>query len=439
MRSRTLYLAGLSAAMLFAAPSLTLSIAQAGSSGADGTAWNQWRGPDRDGLSKETGLSKDWETQRPKLLWMSDRMGTGYAGLAIADGRIFTTGNSDGGQAVVAANQEDGKVIWRRVLTDQVPKHGYQGSRCTPTVDGDRLFVMLSDGTIACLQTDDGKVVWKRHAKDWNGKMMSSWGYSESPLVDGNKVIVTPGGPDAMMVALNKRTGKEIWKSAVPNLGDNGKDGAGYSSAIISNGAGVKQYVQLTGRGLIGVRAKDGKFLWGYNPVANPTANIPTPIASGDYVFGTSGYGTGAALLKLSRAPRGGVKAEEVYFLPAKTFQNHHGGVLLVGDHLYAGHKHNNGFPICLDMKSGDVVWGGDIRGPGKGSAAVLYADGHLIFRYQDGTLALIEATPEEYRLKGTLKPAFQERESWSHPVIVDGKLYLREQDKLMCYDLKES
>jgi outer membrane protein assembly factor BamB len=237
-------------------------------------------------------------------------------------------------------------------------------------------------------------------------------------------------------VALNKQTGEEVWRAKMPKIGDKGKDGAGYSSIVISNGAGVKQYVQLVGRGVISVRASDGKFLWGYNPVANGVANIPTPLIKDDYVFCSTGYGTGSALLQLSKEGDG-VKAEEKYFLDAKTLQNHHGGMVLLDGHVYCGHAHNEGFPICVELESGKVVWGGK-RGAGKGSAGVTYADGNFIFRYQSGDVALVGATTEGYQLKGTFKPAHIQGPSWAHPVVAGGKLYLREQDKLMCYDVKD-
>jgi len=269
--------------------------------------------------------------------------------------------------------------------------------------------------------------------------MMSGWGYSECPLIDGDRLLCTPGAKDATIVALDKATGKEIWRASVPDeLGNRGKDGAGYSSIVISEGGGVKQYVQLTGRGLIGIRASDGKYLWHYNAVANDTANISTPIVSGDYVFCSTGYGTGSALLKLSK-DGDGIGAEEQYFLKSQKLQNHHGGMVLIDGHIYCGHKHNEGFPVCVRMSDGEVIWGGKTRGEGKGSAAVVAADGHLIFRYQSGQVVLIEATKDAYRIKGSFEPAFKDRESWAHPVIANGRLYLREQDKLMCYDLKKS
>lgn len=404
---------------------------------AEEADWPGWRGPNRDGKSDATGLNTNWEQTPPKLKYMSSGLGKGYASLSIGNGRIYTSGNLSDGQAVIALDQQTGAKVWSTLITSEVPKHGYTGSRTTPTIDGDHLYVVASNGAAVCLNSKDGEIVWKREFKDFGGKMMSGWGFSESPLVDGDLMLCTPGGKDAMIVALNKMTGKEVWRSAMPDLGSK-KQGAGYSSIVISNAGGVKQYVQLVGQGVIGVRASDGEYLWGYADVANGTANIPTPIIDGDFVFASSGYGTGAALVKIKGDGVDKVSAEEIYFLKAKTLQNHHGGLVLVDGHVYGGHGHGRGMPICVEMKTGKVVWGGDIRGEGSGSAAVLYADGHLIFRYQSGEVALMEATPKGYQLKGVLKPEYQEDKSWAHPVIVDGLLYLREQDKLMCYDISD-
>ncbi|MGY8768210.1 MAG: PQQ-binding-like beta-propeller repeat protein [Pirellulales bacterium] len=402
-------------------------------------SWSQWRGPLRDGKSTSTGLLQNWENQQPKALWSVDGLGQGYASVSIADGMLYTTGNiKEEGQGVVAVDLKTKQVAWNKVLTDTIPKHGYKGSRCTPTIDGDRLYVVLSDGTVACLSTKNGNVHWKHNfQEDWKGKK-PNWGFAESPLVDGDKLVCTPGAKGAMIVALNKMTGEEIWATDVDvDLGEKGKDEAGYSSIVISHGAGVRQYVQLVGKGVIGVDTETGKFLWHYNDVANKTANISTCIIDGDYVFASTGYKTGSCLIKLTKS-RTGVNAEEVYFIDFRTMENHHGGMIQIGDYVYAGAKHGNGFPICIEMKTGKVAWGGDIRGEGKGSAAITYADGNLIFRYQSGEVVLIEATPEEYRMKGKFMPEYQEKESWAHPVVLDGLLYLREQDKLMVYDLKK-
>ncbi|MEI6654722.1 MAG: PQQ-binding-like beta-propeller repeat protein [Verrucomicrobiota bacterium] len=399
-----------------------------------GADWPQFRGPDLDGKSTETGIIKSWEQKAPELLWMGEGMGNGYASVAVVGDRIYTTGDMKDGQGVVAIDAKDGKVLWSTALTEGVPKHGFEGARCTPTVVGNQLWVTTSNGMIACLTTD-GKQVWKKSfEKEWGGKMMSGWGYAESVLVDGNAAICTPGGPEAMMVALNKDTGAELWKCKVPEYGKNGKPGAAYSSVVISKAAGVKQYVQMTGHGVIGVRASDGKFLWGYDHSANGVANISSPVIAGEHVFSSSAYGAGAGLVRLDK-DGDGVKATELYFLKADVLQNHHGGMVLVDGYIYCGHKQNGGDPVCIDVKTGKSMWAA-VKAPGKGSAAVTYADGHLIFRYQDGLVLLVEATPKEFHMLGSFMPKHQEKESWAHPVVSGGKLYLREQDKLMCYQL---
>jgi outer membrane protein assembly factor BamB len=254
--------------------------------------------------------------------------------------------------------------------------------------------------------------------------------------VDGDRLIFTPGAQDAGLVAVDKRTGRTVWKAVLPGMGGGGRDGAGYSSPVVSNAAGTRQYVQLLGRGLVGVRASDGKVLWTYDKVANRVANISTPLVRANFVFASTGYQTGAALLELYK-DGDGVSAREVYFLPAKTFQNHHGGFVLAGNHLYAGHGHKLGLPICIDFVSGKVAWGGDIRNAGQGSAAVIYADGHLYYRYENGAMLLVEATPEAYREKGSFTIPGVTRPSWPHLAIADGRLYVREQDALHVYDVR--
>ncbi len=393
--------------------------------------WFQWRGPNRDGKSPDTGLLTSWEESPPPLVWSVRGTGRGRSSVAVAGGKIFTMGIKDGATQLIALAESDGSLVW------ETPAGGGSDVNCTPTVDGDRVYALSFDGDLLCADAATGSEVWRKNfGRDFGGRMMSGWGYAESPLIDGDRLICTPGGNQAMMVALDKRTGEPIWRTEVPDLGPRGKDGAGYSSAVVSNGAGVRQYVQLVGRGLIGVSADDGRLLWVYNRIANDTANIPTPIVTGDYVFASTGYQTGAALLRLRRGGRG-VTADEVYFLDHTKLQNHHGGMIQIGEYLYCGHGHNEGFPLCIHLPTGRDVWRPG-RGPGSNSAAVSYADGHLYFRYQDATMALIEATPDAYRLKGTFKIASRNAESWPHPVISGGKLFLRDQDELHCYDLRK-
>ncbi len=401
--------------------------------------WPQWRGPNRDDVAQESGLLATWPEAGPKLAWKASGLGGGFSSVAISGGRIYTLGDRAGSQQIVAMNLADGKIAWTAKL-GPVWEDEYGGPRGTPTVDGERVYALGTAGDLACWDTKTGKELWRKNLeRDFGGRMMSSWQWSESPLVDGDRLIVTPGVTSAALVSLDKKTGKEVWRAVTPSLGDKGADGAGYSSVVISNGGGVKQYVQLLGRGLVSVRAQDGKFLWNYNKVANDVANIATPIVKGDHVFASTGYGTGSVLLEISRAGNG-VQAKEVYYLPAKTLQNHHGGLVLIGDHVYGGHGHNRGYPICVEMKTGKVAWGGegaDMAHGGTGSAAVTAADGHLYFRYQNGRMVLIEATPGGLHVKGAFAIPGVQNPSWSHPVVAGGRLYLREQDNLYVYELK--
>lgn len=403
--------------------------------------WPQWRGVNRDGISPDTGLIQDWNATPPKLLWMAEGLGEGWANVSVVGDRIYTTGDIEQGQGVIALNAADGQIVWTKALTDGTPDHAYPGARSTPTVAGDRLYVVTSDnetGGIVCLSAKDGNVLWQKgFLQTWGGKMMSQWGFAESPLVDGDWVVCTPGAKEAMVVALDKMSGEEVWRSALPDEGSL-KEGAGYSSIVVSHGAGVKQYVQLVGCGVIGVRASDGKLLWHYEAVANDTANIPTCLVRDDYVFSATGYNQGAGLLKL--VPEGdGVKAEEVYFLPGRVLQNKHGGMILHGDYIYLGHGNARGYPTCVELETGKIVWGGKRQSEvGRGEAGVAYADGNIIFRNSDGQVSLFAASPDGFLFKGSFEPEFQEGKSWAHPVVAGGRLYLREQDKLMCYDLRQ-
>lgn len=403
-----------------------------------GADWPQFRGPNRDGICTEKGLLQQWPEGGPKLLWQMNGLGKGFASLAIVNGKAYTGGDLDDGQYVMAIDLASQKIVWKTRIGPVWTQSNDPGSRSTPTVDGDVLYYEGAHGDVACIQIADGKEVWHKNLqKDFGGKVMSRWGYSESPLVDGEKVIVTPGAKDAMVVALNKKTGETIWKCDAPNLGERGNDGAGYVAPILAEIAGVKQYVTVVGRAAIGVAAADGKLLWSNNKAINNVANITSPVVKGDHVFITSSYNTGSALLKIS-ADGDKQKADVVYFLDARTFNNHHGGVVLVGEHIYGGSGQNQGIPTCIQFQDGKIAWQ-EKKAPAAGSAAVLYADGNLIFRYERGAVvALIAATPEGYQLKGQFKTPIDDGPAWAHPVIVDGKLYLRTQDSLMVYNVKQ-
>ena len=392
--------------------------------------WPQWRGPARDGKSPDTGLLNQWPAGGPPLVQTLRGAGGGFSSMSVVEDTLYTQGYVANREFVIAFDLRSGKQLWKRDLGAAV-RVGYAGSRSTPTVDGDRLYVIGVDGDVACLNRRTGQVVWRRHMKrDWGGRP-GNWGYAESPLVDGDAVVVTPGGSRATIVKLDKRTGREIWRCLVAGKDRRGRarpERAAYSSTVITKGGGVKQYVQFLDGGVVGVSATDGRLLWRYDRPANRTANITTPIVSGPYVFAASAYNTGGGLLHLRSAERGRVRATEVYF--TRDMQNHHGGMILDSGLLFGCHR---SIWTCLDFKTGAVLW--KDRGVGKGS--LVYADGKLVLYSERGRVGLIRASGEGYEpLGGFTVPGQTEHPTWAHPVVINGRLYLRNWDEIFVYDV---
>jgi outer membrane protein assembly factor BamB len=382
--------------------------------------WPQWQGPDRTGISKETGLLKTWPATGPAVIWSAQKLGNGYGSMAVAGERVYVQGMSGGKSMVFALNRADGKGVWSKAVGSAVDNDRGSGPRGTPTVDGDRLYVLTENGDLACLKTD-GTSLWQRNIlKDFGGRQIQ-WLISESPLVDGAHVIVTPGGSGAGMVKLDKMTGKTIWTTRELS------DAAGYSSPIVADVGGVRTYMTLTAGGGVGVRASDGKLMWHYERAANRTANITTPIFFDNKVFYTSAYDTGAGLLGLT-AQNGDVKAKEIYF--TREMKNHHGGVVLVDGYLYG---FNDSILTCLDFATGKQLWRD--RSVGKGSVA--FADGNLYIQSENNLVGLAEASPAGYKEKGRFAIADKGLPSWAHPVVSGGRLYVRNQDTLVAYDIK--
>lgn len=384
--------------------------------------WPQWRGPDRTGISKETGLLAQWPAAGPAVVWSVSNLGGGYGSIAVSGDRVFVQGMRDRQSIVSVVNRADGKNLWSKALGTAGGGGGQgAGPRGTPTVDGDRMYVLTENGDLHCLRVQDGTSVWQRNIlKDFGGRNIS-WEISESPLVDGNMVVVTPGGRGAGIVALDKMTGRTIWASKELN------DEAGYSSPIVADVQGVRTIMTITAEAGVGVRASDGKLMWRHQPVANNTANITTPVFSDNKVFYSSNYGTGGALLGL-RASGGEVQAQEIYF--TREMQNHHGGIVLVNGFLYG---FNNSILTCLEFATGKMMW--RHRSVGKGS--ISYADGHLYLLSEDNVVGLAEATPTAYKEKSRFQIRDQGLPSWAHPVISGGRLYLRNQGILAAYDIR--
>ncbi|MBX3442899.1 MAG: PQQ-like beta-propeller repeat protein [Planctomyces sp.] len=396
--------------------------------------WPTFRGPHRTAVSTETGLLTAWPEEGPKLLRSIPGSGRGYSSLAVVDGRIYTLGDGlsiapDRDEYLVCFDQETGQPLW---MTKTGPawnegNPGWQSSRSTPTVAEDNVYVITPQGVLHCCAVADGKEQWKKDLqREFRGTKADGWGYSESPLVDGDRVIVTPGAPTNTMVALNRGTGEVVWTAS-----REGDRGAGHSSIVISEVGGVRVYVQTTGSGALGVRADDGELMWSYE-IDSTTAVIPTPIVRDDLVFFTAGYGRGGALLR-QIASGGSVTIDEIYGLQQR-LANKHGGVVLVGDHLY-GDSDDKGRPFCADLLTGEIAW--NERGPGSGSAAIAAADGHLYIRWADGLVALVKANPQAYEVVSTFTPPGSgDRPSWAHPVISNGRLFLREHNAILIYDI---
>ncbi len=388
--------------------------------------WPQWRGPNRDGKSAEAGLLKAWPAGGPALAWKTAGLGKGYGSVAVKGDRIYTTGDLPDANYLMCLSAGDGKMLWKTKL-GRAGNYGpdgweFAGPRATPTVDGGLVFAVDQWGELVCAGAGDGKERWrKNYERDFGADQPPQWGFSESPLVDGDHVLVTPGGPKGAMVALDKSTGNLIWQSKEFT------DAAHYSSIVPAEIGGARQYVQLTAGHLVGIAPKDGAILW-KAVRGGRTAVIPTPIVEGNFVYVTSGYGVGCNLFQVT-ASGGMFSAEQVY--ANKVMVNHHGGAVKVGSYVY-GYSDGKGL-TCQDFKTGAAVWEEKDRIK-KGCLSV--ADGVIFFREEDsGTVVLVEASSSGYKEKGRFKqPDRAEEKAWAHPAIANGKLYIRDQDLLLCY-----
>jgi outer membrane protein assembly factor BamB len=388
--------------------------------------WPQWRGKNRNDHSPDTATLVPWPENGPERLWLYKDAGIGYSGFSIVNGQLFTMCANDDGEHVLSLDAKTGEKRWLATLDERVyPNRWGDGPRSTPTIDGDRAYALSANGMLGCFSIKDGSVLWKVDVvKDFGGKL-PGWGYTESVLVDGNRVICTPGSSSkGTMLALDKTTGKPIWQSKDLT------DGAHYSSPILVEHNGQRQYVRLIEKKVFGANAETGDILWQAD-FPGQTAVIPTAIYHDGHVYVTAGYGAGCRLLKL-----GGATPEVVY--ESKTMSNHHGGVVLVDGKLY-GHSENGGW-TCQDFMTGKALW--QDKSLGKGCCS--YVAGHLVcVEESSGNVALVEGSPAGWKEKSRFKldPQTTRRKPqgriWTHPVILDGRLYLRDQDLIYCYDVK--
>jgi outer membrane protein assembly factor BamB len=417
---------------MFGKLALSLCVAALFAASLYANDWPQWRGARRDGISQETGLLKEWPKEGPKLVWEAKGIGSGYSTPAVVGRWLYLLSNEGlENESVQALSVEDGKRVWSTRLgkvgnPDQQPK--FPAARSTPTVEGSFLYALGSDGDLACVAIDTGKVSWHKNLRtDFAGKP-GTWAYSESPLIDGDVLVCTPGGSEATVVALDKKTGEVIWKCAVP-----GGDEAAYASAIIVDAGGTKQYVQVLQKGLVGVAAKSGKFLWRYDKIVSRYgANIPTPVAKDGYIY-SAGAGTGGGLIKL-KSQADGVAVEEVYFSPK--LPTAIGGVVRVGDFLYGT---TSEALLCIELVSGNVKW----QERALGAASSCVAENRLYLHGENGEVALVEAVSDGYHEKGRFAPPEQParlnqmEKAWTYPVVANGRLYIRDQNMLWAYDIR--
>ncbi len=406
---------------------------------ADDTDWPQWRGPNRDGHAAPQELLRQWPDEGPTLKWEFPQTGRGYSSLSVVGGRVYTMGSRAGACFALCVDAESGVADWEtelsRASTDDDYLHGWGGGpRSTPTVDGDQVFVLTDIGILAALDRTDGELQWKLDlVRDHDGSI-PKWGYSESVLVDGDRVVVTPGGEN-FMIAVDRRSGEAVWHSR------DFDEGAQYVSVIKGAVGGSRFYVTASLSGLVAFDVDTGERLFRDEATGNPTAVIPTPILNGQMLYHTSDYGAGNTLLRVEAAEDGGIETERAYHFDGKTMMNHHGGVVLVDGTIYGFSGSDGGAWMAQDLDSGEVLWTEKIRPNSSGSIA--HADGRLYcYNDQDGAVVLVAPSREGWEQRGILTLPRETELSrdkgaiWAHPVIAGQTLYIRDQDLLFAYDI---
>ncbi len=386
--------------------------------------WPQWRGPNRDGVNPEKGLANQWPEAGPKLLYKATGVGGGFSSVVIADGTLYTLGDLNDACYLFALDLK-GKHKWKARVGAPQGHRGYPGPRSTPTVSGGHVYCLGQHGDLVCVSTA-GKEVWRTNIQtDHGGKMMSGWRWSESPLVDDGNVIVTPGGGKGAVLALNAKTGKPAWRC------EDWQDSAGYSSLIIREIGGIKQYLQLTGRSVAGIDASNGKLLWRADRPGR-TAVVSTPIYHEGHLFVSSAYNVGCNGFEVQYKNNRFSATETYKHAGSVGMANHHGGVIRVGDYVYGS---NGNALSCIRLADGKVMW--NERSAGKG--AIVVADSKIILRTERGPVSMVKLTPNAYEEVSRFnQPERSRAKAWAHPVVLDGKLYLRDQDNLFVYDVSE-
>lgn len=404
--------------------------------------WPQWRGPHRDGHAEDQALLQQWPNGGPGMAWEFDDAGGGYSSVAVAGGKLYTLGSDDSGCSLICVDVATGKRQWgerfSRGGNDDDYMHGWGGGpRSTPSVDGEQVFVLSDVGVLAAFSVEGGKPQWTRDLVQDFGGSIPKWGYSESPLVDGERVLVSPGGSNCV-VGLDRSNGKKIWGSQGMD------DEAHYVSIVKSQVGGTEFYVTAFANGLVGIDAKSGDVLFREPASANPVATIPTAIVHENMVYHTSDYGSGNQLLQLTAKDDGGLATELIYANSVKSMMNHHGGVVLHDGVIYGCSKTGRGVWMAQDFASGEVLWSEPAKPNASGSIA--FADGRLYcYNDKEGSLDLVLPNRKGWKTVGKLiiPKQFEGKRGtnnkgaiWAHPVISDGKLFIRDQNFVFAYDI---
>jgi outer membrane protein assembly factor BamB len=389
--------------------------------------WTQWRGPNRDAKSTETGLSNSWPSGGPKLVWQAKDLGAGFSTPSAAGGLAYLITNTGmETEQIVCLDMKNGQTKWKTRIGAVGKNEGpqYPGSRSTPTIDNGRVYALGSDGDLVCVEAASGSLVWaKNMRKDFDGAQ-GMWAYTESPLIDGEALICSPGGKSSTIVSLNKKDGSVRWKSALPEA-----DSASYSSPVIANINGVKQYVFFLAKGVAGIKADTGEYLWRFTKTSDAQANVQTPVVKDSFVYtGASRIGGG-----LAQVVQGAKEAKEVYF--DKTLPTGMGGAVLVGDYLYGS---SGSALMCVEYATGKVKW----QDRSIGTCSVCYADGKLYLHGDNNEIAMVAASPDAYKELGRATPPNApdrgRSKAWTHPVIIDGRLVIHDSGSVWCYDIRE-
>lgn len=405
------------------------------------TDWPQWRGPNRDGHSQAKQLQKSWPEGGPRVRWTYTDAGIGYSTVSIVDDYSYTLGSDEENCFAICLSMKDGSLKWKTIFGRASNSKDYNqdwggGPRSTPTVDGDQVFILSDIGILASLEKETGKIQWKTDLVKDHGGRIPYWGYSDSPLIDGTRVVATPG-EDKFLMAVDRSNGKEVWNSR------GFKAGAQYVSIMKGRVANTDFYISASKKGLVAFDVASGDKLFDDVSSGNPIAVIPTPILSQNQIYHTSAYGAGNTLLNLTGAGQGSVKSETAYHLTRKTMENHHGGVILVDKTIFGFSKSNGGVWMAQDLETGQTLWEEKIR-PNK-SGSICYADERLYcYNAKDGTVFLIAPSRSGWQQKGMLKLPEQTEIPrgkggiWAHPIVARQTLIIRDQDLIYAYDIAE-